>query len=122
MLNHTNPRAHKDTTMAKRPCPKPGCPTLIEPGQRYCPKHQAEANANRGTTTQRGYGTIHQRLRTQLATRITQGHITCPRCGQPITPNQPWDLGHDDHDRTKYNGPEHSHCNRSAGGRSAHPR
>lgn len=105
--------------MAKRPCPKTGCPTLITSGQRYCPKHQAEADTQRGTTTQRGYGTTHQRLRTQWRARIDQGGVTCTRCGQPIHKHAPFDLGHNDTDRTKYNGPEHPECNRSAGGRSA---
>ena len=39
----------------------------------------------------------------------------CPRCGK-------WDcgfdLGHDDLDRSRYNGAEHSCCNRAAGSRS----
>jgi len=31
----------------------------------------------------------------------------CWRCGELIRPGQPWHLGHDDYDRTKYRGPEH---------------
>lgn len=64
------------------------------------------------TTTQRGYGSRHQRLRKQWAPIVNRGEATCGRCHQPIQPGTPWDLGHDDHDRTKYTGPEHQRCNR----------
>jgi len=73
------------------------------------------------TTTQRGYGADHQRLRARLTPDVDAGLVDCWRCGQPIEPGTPWDLGHDDHDRTQYRGPEHAlrtgHCpgNRAAG-------
>lgn len=101
--------------MPKRRCAWPLCPQLIPAGTRYCPTHAAAHQHTRGTTTQRGYGSSHQRLRQQWQQAINQGLTpTCPRCGQPITPNQQWDLGHNDK-RNGYNGPEHTHCNRSAG-------
>ena len=105
--------------MVKRPCPKRGCPTLITKSQRYCPTHEAEAEAARGTTTQRGYGATHKALRAQWRARIDRGGVTCARCHKPLVKGAPFDLGHDDKDRSKYNGPEHVSCNRSAGGRSA---
>jgi hypothetical protein len=46
---------------------------------------------------------------------VEAGHIECWRCGYAIAPDEPWDLGHDDEDRTRYRGPEHVACNRSAG-------
>jgi len=76
----------------------------------------------RRTTTQRGYGHHHQQLRAAWQKRINAGeHITCwrPDCNNPITGTN-WDLGHDDHDRSKYRGPECIPCNRSAGGKKAH--
>jgi hypothetical protein len=36
--------------------------------------------------------------------------------------DEPWDLGHDDHDRSITRGPEHrDRCNRAAAGRSSLP-
>lgn len=69
----------------------------------------------RGTTTARGYGTQHQALRRQWAPKVATGTVTCWRCGRLISSTEPWDLGHDDHDRTRYRGPEHANrCNRAS--------
>ncbi len=62
----------------------------------------------------RGYGRHHKQLRKQWAPQVEAGHIDCARCGAPIRPGTPWDLGHNDHDRTRYSGPEHRRCNRGA--------
>jgi hypothetical protein len=73
----------------------------------------------KASTTQRGYGTAHQRERERWRPLVEAGEVNCARCGEPIAPDAEWDLGHADGDRTKYNGPEHSRqCNRSAGGRN----
>ena len=72
------------------------------------------------TTTQRGYGVDHQRERARWQRIVETGEASCWRCKLPIGPTDPWDLGHDDHDRTRYRGPEHPHCNRAEGGRNAH--
>jgi hypothetical protein len=61
----------------------------------------------------RGYGWQHQRRRRQLELLVASGFATCARCGQPIEPGTPWDLGHDDYDRSRYTGPEHASCNRN---------
>jgi hypothetical protein len=76
----------------------------------------------KGNTTQRGYGTEHQRLRRQLRATVDLGLAVCWRCGSRIKAGEPWDLGHDDDDRTRYRGPEHLGCNRGAGGRRANQR
>jgi hypothetical protein len=65
-------------------------------------------------TAARGYGGQHQKLRAWWAQQMQIGWlngepIPCWRCGHSIQPGQAWDLGHDDHDRTKYRGPEHRH-------------
>jgi hypothetical protein len=71
----------------------------------------------RQKTGARGYGARHQALRARLAPQVAAGLASCARCGERILPGEPWDLGHDDHDRTKYAGPEHRACNRATSGR-----
>ncbi len=80
----------------------------------FPPKSRKPANMA-GLTTQRGYGTRHQHLRKRLALEVERGAVACARCGRLIVPGTPWDLGHDDHDRSVYTGPEHRSCNRAAG-------
>lgn len=72
------------------------------------------------STSERGYGTEHQRLRADWQTVINEtGGVDCARCGDVrIKPGDAWDLGHDDHDRSKYTGPECIPCNRGTGGRN----
>lgn len=72
----------------------------------------------RKTTTQRGYGHAHQARRAKWAPKVKAGGVKCWRCRRPIHPNEPWDLGHDDNDRTQYRGPEHQACNRATKGRN----
>lgn len=63
-----------------------------------------------------GYGWDHQQLRESLRPAVEAGEVDCWRCGQPIEPGQPWDLGHEDGTgKTQYAGPEHRSCNRRAG-------
>lgn len=72
------------------------------------------------STTERGYGAAHRAERKRWETLVQAGGVYCarqgPKCtGQPIDPDQPWDLGHND-DRTQWTGPECIPCNRGAGG------
>lgn len=82
-----------------------------------CPPCQARADqrelARRGTTTQRGYGTPHQKLRAQLIAAFVPGQA-CARCGQPIWDAARADLGHRQGKRS-YRGLEHDTCNRGGG-------
>lgn len=61
----------------------------------------------------RGYGRAHRALRASWAPRVRTGREACARCGELIAVGAAWDLGHDDHDRTRYKGPEHASCNRA---------
>ena len=88
---------------AATPCTMCGKPSI---GRGRCENH------TRGTT-QRGYGFTHRYLRKRLERAIATGRVRCARCGNPIRPDEPWDLGHNDNDRSRYNGPEHQTCNRS---------
>jgi hypothetical protein len=74
---------------------------------------------HKGNTTQRGYGAYHQRLRAHWAPLVAAGRVDCWRCGQRIPPGAQWHLGHDDHDRRRYRGPEHAACNSGASRRRA---
>lgn len=97
------------------------CGTLTD-GASKCPICQARTSRrrqqHRGTTVQRGYGPEHQALRAKWAPLVAEGGVCCARCGEPIEPAEPWDLGHPT-DRPGDYAPEHAaRCNRAAAGRS----
>lgn len=100
---------------------------MHNPTSHPLPYHQP-VTTRRGTRQWRKLRAHWQQILTliwegQHPTRTT---FTCRRCGQPIHPNQPWDLGHDNDVATHGNNthnlePEHANqCNRAAGGRLRH--
>ena len=54
-------------TAAKHPCNHPGCSVLLPYGERYCQPHrkaiQQRSDAQRGSSTERGYSSAWQRAR-----------------------------------------------------------
>ncbi|MDO4240763.1 hypothetical protein [Micrococcus sp.] len=68
----------------------------------------------RATTTSRGYGASHQRMRAKYLPLVAAGRAVCARCGERIEPQDLWELDHSD-DRSTYIGPSHQACNRRAG-------
>ena len=103
--------------MARRVCAEPGCPIVTDTTR--CPTHTRERDKARGTTTQRGYGSAHQREAKAWQRKVATGaRILCWRCNEPITDPTDVHLGHDDNDRSVTRGPEHGRaCNLSAAGR-----
>ena len=71
------------------------------------------------TTTARGYGASHRARRERDAVLVAQGEAFCaaPVCKGPrgrwISPDEPWDEGHDPYDRSRWLGPMHRGCNRN---------
>ncbi|MGN6168187.1 MAG: HNH endonuclease [Solirubrobacteraceae bacterium] len=62
----------------RRPCPAPGCPRLLSPGER-CPEHGPRPFA---TSTYRHRHGIPERLRREILDR--DGHV-CRLCSAPAT-------------------------------------
>lgn len=68
--------------MKLRVCSVPGCPAWVKARGR-CDQHLAQLRAQRGTTTQQGYGWRHQQRRARLV-REAIG-TRCPDCGALMT-------------------------------------
>ena len=76
---------------------------------------------HRGSTTARGYGSAHQKLRARWRPIVEEGqaycHATiCLMTTRWIPPHSSWHLGHTP-DRTGWTGPEHERCNEADGAR-----
>lgn len=94
---------------------------IDKPRARVCdacrPAYEARRRRQRGahalSPAERGYDAAHQRARRALVPMMASTGAPCARCGRWIVPGEPWDLGHDDLDRSRYSGPEHRACNRA---------
>lgn len=105
------PRAARDP---RSPCVNCGEPSY---GARCRTCAGAAQPSPRGSTSARGYGADHRAARRAWAAVVATGTVECWRCGERIPADAPWDLGHDDLDRTITRGPEHQRCNRATRGR-----
>ena len=60
---------------------------------------QTVTSKERKRLRNRKYGQArHRRTRKALVPVVAAGGVNCVRCGEPIEPGTPWDLGHDDRD------------------------
>lgn len=98
-----------------RVCSAAGCPELTTIEGR-CALHRREAEVARGRRQTRGYDTEHDATRRRLLPDA-YGR-PCPRCGLPMLPTQPLDLGHTVPLRvdptSRADRIEHASCNRAA--------
>ncbi len=102
-----------------RVCNQVGCPILIPKITRdgRCPDHRRQRERQRGSASTRGYGRLHQSIRAEYQGRMDRGELfECWRCGIELDPSA-WHLGHDDGDRSRYQGPECIPCNTATAGR-----
>ena len=99
--------------MAKRPCLDCG----MLSAKARCPRCESQRNRERGSSTARGYDRQHEQRREQWRPEVEAGLVDCWRCKQRIEAGEPWHLGHDDHDRSIYRGPECVDCNCATSGR-----
>jgi hypothetical protein len=77
-----------------RVCAEPNCGAFVEAGTRSgrCPDHKPRE----ASSTARGYGKVHRRLRAKWKPRVEAGGVNCARCGRPIGRGEPFDLAHDE--------------------------
>jgi hypothetical protein len=104
-LDHSTPLWEDPTPRAGDRIVHAGCNTGWNRGMKF-------STAQRGSTSERGYGSAHVKLRREWAKKVEAGQVQCSRCWGFIVPGSPWDLAHDPDDRTLYAGPQHAACNR----------
>lgn len=103
------------TRQQMRVCAEPGCPRLQR--ARRCAEHERQRERVRGSSSQRGYGQEHSKLRDSINRRGIENFV-CARCGGAFMAGEEFQLGHTD-DRASWHGPEHARCNLSAAGRAS---
>lgn len=77
---------------AGRVCKRSGCPAVAT-RDGWCETDALLADEQRGTTTQRGYGSKHQKKRAELIQAMTPGQ-RCPLCTRPMLSGMDLDLHH----------------------------
>lgn len=65
---------------APHPCAHPGCASLVQPGKRFCSRHQSEEwrkqNARRPSPAEQGYDARWRKI----SDRFVADHPICQRC------------------------------------------
>lgn len=116
----SNPPQRQAKRRPRRPdrnCANSSCNNVFTPRQAahyYCCRRCSNRGSDhsRLCSTERGYGTQHNRAREQAHRDFIDGQ-PCARCGDPLHTGDAMDLDHTD-DRTGYLGLSHAACNRSA--------
>lgn len=70
-------------------CSEPDC-AVIHQGSGRCPDCRRAQEKQRGTASQRGYGSAHRRA----GDAAIAGKTRCEHCDQPFTPDNPAQRGH----------------------------
>src|SRR4051812_42234608 len=90
------------------------------PNQVYCTvgcRNRRRGRRGSGaSTSERGYGREHQKVRAQWRMVVESGDADCCLCGLPIDPREQWHLDHTP-DRDGYRGAAHALCNMIDGAR-----
>ena len=60
----------------KVPCGHPGCPELVEPGEKYCKRHKAKHPELLRSAASRGYGSAWRKARKEYLA----AHPLCVKC------------------------------------------
>lgn len=60
----------------KKPCAHPGCPALVDSGEKYCPEHKSLYPVEIRSATSRGYGKQWQKASKQYLA----AHPLCANC------------------------------------------
>jgi hypothetical protein len=106
-------------TSQMRWCERCGQRLITGRRRRLCDSCRRRRPTPLAPTADRGYGAAHRAERERWAPKVARGEVCCARCGRPIQAGEPWDLDHDDRDRSQYLGPSHAACNRATAGRQS---
>jgi len=121
-LEHSREAALRRAARTRSPQQKPKTPEQILRAR----ERERATRATRASPRERGYGADFKRERKRVERIVKAGLAVCARCGQPIRvvggKPEPWDLGHNDFDRSLISGAEHRACNRATATHNARRR
>lgn len=64
----------------KKPCARPGCPALVESGERYCDKHRSDARRQQDSIRQSASKRGYDRRWRAYREFYLQAHPLCSHC------------------------------------------